>query len=146
MKPSEEIVRFFEKDRFAAETGAVIDDIDDRYARCSLTLEAKHKNALRGSNGRRLFYTCRFCVCSCFNLAGRYNGIIELRDRAVILERQKGNMLIAEAVCLKDGRTTAYYEIRIKDELGNTAAVCEHDRLQAYEIVKNSRRVKLFKE
>jgi acyl-coenzyme A thioesterase PaaI-like protein len=35
----------------------------------------------------------------------------------------KGNMLIAEAVCLKDGRTTAYYEIRIKDELGNTAAV-----------------------
>jgi len=32
-------------------------------------------------------------------------------------------MLIAEAVCLKDGRTTAYYEIRIKDELGNTAAV-----------------------
>ena len=28
-----------------------------------------------------------------------------------------------EAVCLKDGRTTAYYEIRIKDELGNTAAV-----------------------
>ena len=46
MKPSEEIVRFFEKDRFAAETGAVIDEIDDRYARCSLTLEAKHKNAL----------------------------------------------------------------------------------------------------
>ena len=40
MKPSEEIVRFFEKDRFAAETGAVIDEIDDRYARCSLTLEA----------------------------------------------------------------------------------------------------------
>ena len=32
MKPSEEIVRFFEKDRFAAETGAVIDEIDDRYA------------------------------------------------------------------------------------------------------------------
>lgn len=55
-------------------------------------------------------------------------------------------MLIAEAVCLKDGRTTAYYEIRIKDELGNTAGSREHDRLQAYEIVKNSRRVKLFKE
>jgi len=27
MKPSEEIVRFFEKDRFAAETGAVIDEL-----------------------------------------------------------------------------------------------------------------------
>ena len=27
MKPSEEIVSFFEKDRFAAETGAVIDEI-----------------------------------------------------------------------------------------------------------------------
>lgn len=41
MKPSEEIVRFFEKDRFAAETGAVIDEIDDRYARCSLTIRGK---------------------------------------------------------------------------------------------------------
>ncbi len=80
MKPSEEIVRFFEKDRFAAETGAVIDEIDDRYARCSLTLEAKHKNALGAVMGGVLFYTCRFCVCSCFKLAGRYNGIIELTD------------------------------------------------------------------
>ena len=86
MKPSEEIVRFFEKDRFAAETGAVIDEIDDRYARCSLTLEAKHKNALGAVMGG-VYFT------------------------------------LAEAVCLKDGRTTAYYEIRIKDELGNTAAV-----------------------
>ena len=114
MKPSEEIVRFFEKDRFAAETGAVIDEIDDRYARCSLTLEAKHKNALGAVMGGVYF-----------TLASNWQGdtMVSLNSQIAYLGAAKGNMLIAEAVCLKDGRTTAYYEIRIKDELGNTAAV-----------------------
>ena len=116
MKPSEEIVRFFEKDRFAAETGAVIDEIDDRYARCSLTLEAKHKNALGAVMGGVYF---------AFAVASNWQGdtMVSLNSQIAYLGAAKGNMLIAEAVCLKDGRTTAYYEIRIKDELGNTAAV-----------------------
>ena len=142
MKPSEEIVRFFEKDRFAAETGAVIDEIDDRYARCSLTLEAKHKNALGAVMGGVYFTLADFAFAVASNWQG--DTMVSLNSQIAYLGAAKGNMLIAEAVCLKDGRTTAYYEIRIKDELGNTAAVVS--RLQAYEIVKNSRRVKLFKE
>lgn len=144
MKPSEEIVRFFEKDRFAAETGAVIDEIDDRYARCSLTLEAKHKNALGAVMGGVYFTLADFAFAVASNWQG--DTMVSLNSQIAYLGAAKGNMLIAEAVCLKDGRTTAYYEIRIKDELGNTAAVVSIDRLQAYEIVKNSRRVKLFKE
>ena len=117
MKPSEEIVRFFEKDRFAAETGAVIDEIDDRYARCSLTLEAKHKNALGAVMGGVYFTLADFAFAVASNW--QCDTMVSLN----YLGAAKGNMLIAEAVCLKDGRTTAYYEIRIKDELGNTAAV-----------------------
>ena len=81
MKPSEEIVRFFEKDRFAAETGAVIDEIDDRYARYSLTLEAKHKNALGAVMGGVYFTLADFAFAVASNWqGGRYNGIIELTD------------------------------------------------------------------
>ena len=121
MKPSEEIVRFFEKDRFAAETGAVIDEIDDRYARCSLTLEAKHKNALGAVMGGVYFTLADFAFAAASNWQG--DTMVSLNSQIAYLGAAKGNMLIAEAVCLKDGRTTAYYEIRIKDELGNTAAV-----------------------
>ena len=35
----------------------------------------------------------------------------------------KGNQLIAEAVCIKNGRSTSYYKIEVKDELGNLTAV-----------------------
>ena len=124
MKPSEEIVRFFEKDRFAAETGAVIDEIDDRYARCSLTLEAKHKNALGAVMGGVYFTLADFAFAVASNWQG--DTMVSLNSQIAYLGAAKGNMLIAEAVCLKDGRTTAYYEIRIKDELGNTAAVSPH--------------------
>ena len=71
MKPSEEIVRFFEKDRFAAETGAVIDEIDDRYARCSLTLEAKHKNALGAVMGGVYFTLADFAFADCLSWSGK---------------------------------------------------------------------------
>ena len=114
MKPSEEIVRFFEKDRFAAETGAVIDEIDDRYARCSLTLEAKHKNALGAVMGGVYFTLADFAFAVASNWQG--DTMVSLNSQIAYLGAAKGNMLIAEAVCLKD-------EIRIKDELGNTAAV-----------------------
>ena len=87
MKPSEEIVRF-EKDRFAAETGAVIDEIDDRYARCSLTLEAKHKNALGAVMGERLFYTCRFAFAVASNWQG--DTMVSLNSQIAYLGAAKG--------------------------------------------------------
>ena len=34
----------------------------------------------------------------------------------------KGDKLTAEAVCIKNGRTTGYYKIDVRDELGNLAA------------------------
>ena len=35
----------------------------------------------------------------------------------------KGNKLIAKAVCLKDGKKTACYQVEVKDELDNLTAV-----------------------
>ncbi len=99
MKPSEEIVRFFEKDRFAAETGAVIDEIDDRYARCSLTLEAKHKNALGAVMGGVYFTLADFAFAVASNWQG--DTMVSLNSQIAYLGAAKGNMLIAEAVCLK---------------------------------------------
>ena len=46
MKPSEETIRLFQNDRFATENGAVIEEVDDHYAKCSLKIEDRHRNAM----------------------------------------------------------------------------------------------------
>ena len=49
---------------------------------------------------------------------------VSLNSEITYLTAAKGERLIAEAVCVKKGRTTSYYRIDVKDDLGNlTAAV-----------------------
>ena len=42
----EEVREFFSKDRYATENGAVIDEIGDNYAKCSLDIDGRHLNAM----------------------------------------------------------------------------------------------------
>ena len=84
MRPTEEMIRTFEKDRFATCNGAVIDQVGDHYAKCSLRIEKNHRNAMGSARGDRL---------------------------------------TAEAVCVKDGRTTSYYRIEVKDSEERLIAV-----------------------
>ena len=49
-------------------------------------------------------------------------GCVSLRSDISFLGAAKGEKLIAKAVCVKDGRTTACYRVDVTDELGNLAA------------------------
>lgn len=42
MKPDEKTVKLFENDRFATENGAVIEEVEEHYAQCSLKLGSRH--------------------------------------------------------------------------------------------------------
>ena len=42
----EDVRKMFEHDRFATENGMVIEETGDGYAKCSLVLEARHRNAM----------------------------------------------------------------------------------------------------
>lgn len=46
MKPDEKTVKLFENDRFATENGAVIEEVEEHYAKCSLKLGSRHRNAM----------------------------------------------------------------------------------------------------
>ena len=48
MKPDEKTVKLFENDRFATENGAVIEEVEEHYAQCSLKLGSRHRNAKIG--------------------------------------------------------------------------------------------------
>lgn len=120
MKPSEETVRLFEKDRFATENGAVIDEVDDHYAKCSLKIEDRHKNAMGAVMGGVYFTLADFALAVASNW--QEMGSVSLSSEITYLTSAKGEKLTAEAICIKNGRKTSYYRIDVRDEYGNLAA------------------------
>ena len=119
-KTLEEVRRTFEGDRFATENGAVIEEIGDHSAVCSLVITDSHRNAMGAVMGGVYFVLADFA----FAVAANWEkmGCVSLRSDISFLGAARGEKLIAEAVCVKDGRSTACYRVEVKDNLGNLAA------------------------
>ena len=119
-KTLEEIRKLFEADRFATENGAVIDEVGDHTATCSLTLTRSHRNAMGAVMGGAYFMLADFAFAVAANHASM--DCVSLRSDISFLGAAKGERLIAKAVCIKSGKTTSCYRIDVTDELGNLAA------------------------
>ena len=59
-----------------------------------------------------------------FAIASNWNKptCVSLTSQITYLGRAKGTKLIAEASKVKEGRTTSYYLVEVKDNLGNQVA------------------------
>ena len=115
-----EVRKMFEKDRFATENGAVIEEIGNLYAKCSIQLEQRHKNALEAVMGGASFMLADFAFAVASNWQNP--GVVSLSSNITYLGTAKGRSLIAQAKCVKDGRTISYYRIDVSDGLGNMVA------------------------
>ncbi len=120
MKTLEEIRAFFENDRFATDNGMVIDEVAEHYAKCSLTISNRHKNAVGGVMGGVYFTLADFCYAVATN--HQEPKWVSLNSTISFLGRAKGERLIATAACIKNGRSTNCYTITITDELNNLVA------------------------
>ena len=120
-KSLEEVRKIFEGDRFATENGAVIEEIGDHSAVCSLVITDSHRNAMGAVMGGAYFMLADFA----FAVAANWEkmGCVSLRSDISFLGAARGEKLTAKAVCLKDGRSTACYRVDVADELGNLAAI-----------------------
>lgn len=120
-KTLEEVRKIFEGDRFATENGAVIDEIGERSAVCSLTITDSHRNAMGAVMGGTYFMLADFA----FAVAANWEkmGCVSLRSDISFLGAAKGEKLIAKAVCVKDGKSTVCYRVDVTDELGNLTAI-----------------------
>ena len=116
----EEVRKIFEGDRFATENGAVIEEIGHHSATCSLLITDSHRNAMGAVMGGTYFMLADFA----FAVAANWEkmGCVSLRSDISFLGAAKGEKLIAKAVCIKDGRTTACYRVDVTDEYGSLAA------------------------
>ena len=112
--------QFFEKDHFATENGAVIEQVEDGLARCSMKLTEHHKNAVGAVMGGAIFTLADFT----FAVASNWQGTVHVSRTSQItfLGTAKGGQLIATARRIKEGRQTCYYVVEIADELGNQVA------------------------
>ena len=122
MSALEEIRNRFKNDHFATDvTGIVIDSVQPGKAVCSITLEERHMNENNVPMGGAVFTLADFA----FAIAA--NGYSERKTVSqnvsiTFLAPAKGKRLIAEASCLREGRTTALYMADVRDELGTYVA------------------------
>ena len=119
-KTLEEIRKIFEGDRFAMENGAVIEEVGENTATCSLVITDSHRNAMGAVMGGTYFMLADFA----FAVAANWKklGCVSLRSDISFLGTAKGKKLIAKAVCIKDGRSTVCYRVDVTDDLGNLTA------------------------
>lgn len=120
MEHLEEIRNRFAMDRFATENGAVIDEVGDGHAVCSMEIRPGHLNAVGTVMGGAIFTLADFA----FAVASNWNqGIrVSLNSQIAYLGTAKGTRLIATAQAMKEGRSTCYYLVDVKDDMGNAVA------------------------
>ena len=70
--------------------------------------------------GGAIFTLADFAFAVASNCAG--TGVVTLTSQISYLGTAKGERLIAEARRVKQGRSTGYYTVSVRDELGNPVA------------------------
>jgi acyl-CoA thioesterase len=120
MKSLEEVRKIFSNDRFATENFAVIDEIGENYAKCSMKLNDRHKNAMGGIMGGVVFTLADFAFAVAVNHEEMKT--VSISSSISYLGVPKGSSLVAETFLIKNGRSTCCYRIDVDDNLGNKVA------------------------
>ncbi len=72
--------------------------------------------------GGAIFTLADFAVAVASNGHAETTNTVSLHGEITFLTPAKGKRLMAEANCIKEGRTTCFYEVAVTDELGTNVA------------------------
>ena len=114
MTKLEEARAFFAGDRFATENGAVIDEIGEHYAICSMELTPHHLNAAGRVMGGAVFMLADFAFAVASNFG--HPADVTTTSQITFLRPSQGNTLYAKSQELRRGRTAVYYETSGTDD------------------------------
>lgn len=116
----EEAREFFYKDKFAVNTGIVLDEITEDVAVCSLELTDEHRNAYGGVMGGVIFTLADFAFAVLSNQIHQLT--VAQQVDIHYLSTPKGDKLFAKATCRKSGRTSSIINVDISDDTGRDVA------------------------
>lgn len=113
----EEAREYFGKDLYASrQTGIVIEAAEPGYAKCSLKIEDRHKNALGQVMGGVFFTMADYAFAIASNF--KQPPTVTQTSQIVYLSAVKGSVLYAETEKIRGGRKTCFYKIMITDDTG----------------------------
>lgn len=117
----DEAYAMFKNDRFAVEAcGAKIKSITDDEVVCTMEITKRHLNAAGTVMGGAIFTLADFTFAIAANFRKRLT--VSLDSQISYLGVAKGKELIAASHCIKEGKSTCFYDILVTDELGTQVA------------------------
>ena len=119
-KSLEEAQAFFSGDRFATESGMSLDELDESHAVTSVTIGARHRNAIGGVMGGAIFTLADFAFAALTN--DRERAVVAQQVSISYLAAPKGERLVATARYRKDGRSSCVVNVDVADETGRDVA------------------------
>jgi len=111
----------FSSDIYAVNTtGIKIEEADIDYARCSLQIDERHFNVDGNVMGGAIFTLADYA----FGIASNSGNpqTVSLSSMINFMRATKGPVLYAEAKCIKSGRSIAFFEITVTDDMENLIA------------------------
>lgn len=111
---------FFQGDRYATESGIVIDELEEKRSVCSFEINEHHRNAEGGLMGGAIFTLVDFAFATAASTVHRPTVVMQVSVN--FMSAAKGKRLTAEAECRKDGRTSCVYNVLVKDDRGTEIA------------------------
>ncbi len=122
MPTLEEIQKNFAADHFATQAaGCEIRLAEPGHSLCAMVLESRHCNAVGMLQGGAIFTLADFAFAVAVNAFSDY-ATVSLQHSITFLAPARGKTLLAEARCVRSGRSTCYYTVSITDDLGNSVA------------------------
>ena len=119
----EEAREYFSKDLYATKmSGAVIDEVGENHARCSMKLTENHQNANGGIMGGAIYTLADFAFAVASNF-GKEQHTVSVVGQANFMSTPKGDVLYADAELLKDGKRNCFYEVTVTDNTGRLISV-----------------------
>ncbi|MBR4622613.1 MAG: PaaI family thioesterase [Ruminococcus sp.] len=112
-KELEKAREFFRNDRFATENGAVIEAVGENYAKVSLKITDRHRNAVGGVMGGVYFTIADFAFAIASNLNDP--NWVSLTSDISFLGVPKTETVYAETELIKSGRTVCCYIVKVTD-------------------------------
>lgn len=117
----EQAREFFYKDKFAVNTGVTLDSLTEDKAVCSLDITDEHRNAYGGVMGGVIFTLADFAFAV---LSNQIHQLTVAQQVSInYLSAPKGDKLIAEATCRKNGKTSSIIIVNVSDDVGRDVAL-----------------------
>ncbi|MBP8968208.1 MAG: PaaI family thioesterase [Lachnospiraceae bacterium] len=117
----EEAREYFKNDKFAYNSGMVLEDLGEDFSLCSMELDDRHLNANGGIMGGVMFTLADLAFAALSNNIHRPT--VAQQVSINYLSAPKGKTLKARAELVKNGRSSTIIQVKITDETGRDIAL-----------------------